>query len=256
MVYQFSLPPLMLHAIHSGSGLALRQWTSALEPGNGGTTFFNFLTSHDGIRLNPARCILSEVEIVALQGALVSYKNNPDGTTSPYEINVTNLDVLNRQQDSDDMRLRRFLLTYAIPGVPTIYIQNILGSRNDYEGVKAAGYNRAINWQKFDLAEIEAVLTQGDSLRHAIYTRLSQLIQLRTRQQHAFHPDNPMRLYESDNALLVLKRHALQQDDNGLLCVFNLSGKSVETTLPEAHLFQDTVTRERIDGTQPVTLAA
>lgn len=265
MVYQFSLPPLVLHAIHSGSGRALRQWAGALEPGKGGTTFFNFLASHDGIGLNPARGILSEAEIVALvrdlalEGALVSYKNNPDGTTSPYEINVTYLDALNHQNDDDDTRLRRFLLAHAIllsfPGVPAIYVQSILGSRNDYEGVKAAGHNRAINRQKFDLKTIEAALADGDGLRHAIYTRLSQLIQLRTRQA-AFHPDNPMTLYDSDNALLVLRRHGPQQTDNGLLCVFNLSGKTVKATLPEARLFQDVITEERVDGTQQITLDA
>ncbi|WP_311790661.1 MULTISPECIES: alpha-amylase family glycosyl hydrolase [Pantoea] len=265
MVYQFSLPPLVLHAIHSGSGRALRQWAGALEPGKGGTTFFNFLASHDGIGLNPARGILSEAEIVALvrdlalEGALVSYKNNPDGTTSPYEINVTYLDALNHQNDDDDTRLRRFLLAHAIllsfPGVPAIYVQSILGSRNDYEGVKAAGHNRAINRQKFDLKTIEAALADGDGLRHAIYTRLSQLIQLRTRQA-AFHPDNPMTLYDSDNALLVLRRHGPQQTDNGLLCVFNLSGKTVKATLPEARLFQDVITGERVDGTQQITLDA
>jgi len=265
MVYQFSLPPLVLHAIHSGSGRALRQWAGALEPGKGGTTFFNFLASHDGIGLNPARGILSEAEIVALvrdlalEGALVSYKNNPDGTTSPYEINVTYLDALNHQNDDDDTRLRRFLLAHAIllsfPGVPAIYVQSILGSRNDYEGVKAAGHNRAINRQKFDLKTIEAALADGDGLRHAIYTRLSQLIQLRTRQA-AFHPDNPMTLYDSDNALLVLRRHGPQQTDSGLLCVFNLSGKTVKATLPEARLFQDVITEERVDGTQQITLDA
>ena len=199
------------------------------------------------------------VRDLALEGALVSYKNNPDGTTSPYEINVTYLDALNHQNDDDDTRLRRFLLVHAIllafPGVPAIYIQSILGSRNDYEGVKAAGHNRAINRQKFDLKMIEAALADGDSLRHAIYTRLSRLIQLRTRQP-AFHPDNPMRLYDSDNALLVLRRHDPQQEDGGLLCVFNLSAKTVEAKLPEARLFQDVITERKIDGTQPLTLDA
>ena len=102
---------------------------------------------------------------------------------------------------------------------------------------------------------IEAALADGDSLRHAIYTRLSRLIQLRTRQP-AFHPDNPMRLYDSDNALLVLRRHDPQQEDGGLLCVFNLSAKTVEAKLPEARLFQDVITERKIDGTQPLTLDA
>lgn len=264
MVYQFSLPPLVLHAIHTGSARALRQWASALDLSSNDTTFFNFLASHDGIGLNPARGILSEVEIVALvrdlalEGALVSYKNNPDGTTSPYEINVTYLDALNREDDDDATRLKCFLLAHAIllvfPGVPAIYIQSILGGRNHYDGVRAAGHNRAINRQKYDLQQIEADLAGGNWLRQQVYTRLGQLIQLR-RRQPAFHPDNPMTLYESENAVLVLRRHQPESGD-GLLCVFNLSGRSVETQLPVAHTLQDVVSGEKIDGTQPVKLDA
>lgn len=264
MVYQFSLPPLVLHAIHTGSARALRQWASALDLSSNDTTFFNFLASHDGIGLNPARGILSEVEIVALvrdlalEGALVSYKNNPDGTTSPYEINVTYLDALNREDDDDATRLKRFLLAHAIllvfPGVPAIYIQSILGGRNHYDGVRAAGHNRAINRQKYDLQQIEADLAGGNWLRQQVYTRLGQLIQLR-RRQPAFHPDNPMTLYESENAVLVLRRHQPESGD-GLLCVFNLSGRSLETQLPVAHTLQDVVSGEKIDGTQPVKLDA
>jgi sucrose phosphorylase len=264
MVYQFSLPPLVLHAIHSGSGRALRQWAGTLDLSHSGTTFFNFLASHDGIGLNPARGILTEIEIVALvrdlalEGALVSYKNNADGTTSPYEINVTYLDALNRQEDNDETRLKRFLLAHAIllafPGVPAIYIQSMLGSRNDYDGVRAAGHNRAINRQKYDLHEIESALVGGDWLRQQVYTQLSQLIQLR-RRQPAFHPDNAMTLFDSENALLVLKRH-LPDSEAGLLCVFNLSSRKVETRLPEARTLQDVISGEKIEGTQPLTLDA
>lgn len=264
MVYQFSLPPLVLHAIHTGSARALRQWASSLDLSSNDTTFFNFLASHDGIGLNPARGILSEVEIVALvrdlalEGALVSYKNNPDGTTSPYEINVTYLDALNSEADDDATRLKRFLLAHAIllvfPGVPAIYIQSILGGRNHYDGVRAAGHNRAINRQKYDLQQIEAALAGGDWLRQQVYTRLGQLIQLR-RRQPAFHPDNPMTIYDSENAVLVLSRHQPESGD-GLLCVFNLSGRSVMTQLPVAHTLQDVVSGEKIDGTQPVKLDA
>ena len=264
MVYQFSLPPLVLHGIHTGSARALRQWASSLDLSSNDTTFFNFLASHDGIGLNPARGILSEVEIVALvrdlalEGALVSYKNNPDGSTSPYEINVTYLDALNHEADDDATRLQRFLLAHAIllafPGVPAIYIQSILGSRNHYDGVRAAGHNRAINRQKYDLNQIEAALAGGDWLRQQIYTQLGKLIQLR-RRQPAFHPDNPMTLYDSENALLVMRRHQPDSGD-GLLCVFNLSGRSVETRLPVAHTLQDVVSGRRVDGTQPVRLDA
>lgn len=264
MVYQFSLPPLVLHAIHNGSSRALRQWASSLDGGSGTTTFFNFLASHDGIGLNPLRGILPETEIVslvrdlAMEGALVSYKNNPDGTTSPYEINVTYMDALNQKDDDDDTRLRRFLLAHALllafPGVPAIYVQSILGSRNDMEGVKAAGHNRAINRQKYAVGEIEQALTRKDSLRQRVYFALSQLIQLRTRQP-AFHPDNPMSIIDSDNSLLVLKRQARDEQES-LWCVFNLSGKAASFTLPEGRWYRDIVSGDRIDGAQGLRLEA
>ncbi|WP_437615377.1 alpha-amylase family glycosyl hydrolase [Erwinia sp. V71] len=261
MVYQFSLPPLVLHAIHNGSARALRQWASTLEPGKGTTTFFNFLASHDGIGLNPARGILPEVEIVALvrdlalEGALISYKNNPDGTTSPYEINVTYMDALNKQDDDDDTRVRRFMLAHALllafPGVPAVYIQSLLGSRNDLEGVKVAGHNRAINREKFALSEIETQLNSG--LRQQVFTRLSALIQLRTRQP-AFHPDNPLELLDSDNTLLLLRRYSPDRQ-HSLLCVYNLSSKTVEVTLPDSKKYRDIIDGQRVDGAQPLTLA-
>ena len=261
MVYQFSLPPLVLQAIHSGSGRALRQWARSLIPGGGTTTFFNFLASHDGIGLNPARGILSEPEILALvrdlalEGALVSYKNNPDGTTSPYEINVSYLDALSRQEDDDATRLRRFLLAHGIllafPGVPAVYVQSMLGSRNDLDGVRAAGHNRAINRKKFALQEMEEALAGSNWLRQHCFEQLSQLIQLRRRQQ-AFHPDNPMKVFDSENALLIMQR----QGTENMLCVFNLSAREMQATLPIARQFWDVVSGESVDGTQPVKLDA
>lgn len=264
MVYQFSLPPLVLHAIHYGSSRALRQWAASLDVGGGSTTFFNFLASHDGIGLNPLRGILPETEIVslvrdlAMEGALVSYKNNPDGSSSPYEINVTYMDALSQKDDDDDKRLQRFLLAHALllafPGVPAIYIQSILGSRNDSEGVKAAGHNRAINRQKYAVSEIEQALSEKDSLRYRVWFALSHLVQRRKRQP-AFHPDNPMHIADSDNSLLVMQRQARDEKDT-LWCVFNLSGKTASYTLPQARRYRDVVSDEYVEGHQPLELEA
>lgn len=238
MVYQFPLPPLVLHAIHNASSRALRQWAASLDTDSATTTFFNFLASHDGIGMNPLRGILPEVEINSLvrdleaEGALVSYKQNSDGTTSPYEINVTYLDALNRRQDDDTTRLSRFMLAHAIllsfPGVPAVYVQSILGARNDYEGVKAAGHNRAVNREKYPLKIIEAWLADGDTLRARVFSRLSHLIQCR-RQQAAFHPDAQMEVLNWDNSLFAFYRISPHQR---LLCVYNLSSKTVFCPLP------------------------
>ena len=102
------------------------------------------------------------VENLQQEGALVNWKNNPDGTRSPYEINVTYLDALSLQDSSDEERIARFLLAHAVllsfPGVPAVYIQSILGSRNDYEGVERLGYNRAINRKKYTAGQLGSEL--------------------------------------------------------------------------------------------------
>lgn len=81
----------------------LCQWAQSLSLPSTETTWFNFLASHDGIGLNPLRGLLAEDDILTLvtdlqkEGALVNWKNNPDGTRSPYELNVTSMDALGHQ---------------------------------------------------------------------------------------------------------------------------------------------------------------
>lgn len=55
MVYQFSLPPLVLHAVQKQNVEALCAWAQNLTLPSSNTTWFNFLASHDGIGLNPLR---------------------------------------------------------------------------------------------------------------------------------------------------------------------------------------------------------
>ncbi|ELY4034233.1 alpha-amylase family glycosyl hydrolase [Cronobacter sakazakii] len=231
MVYQFPLPPLVLHAIHTQNARTLCEWAQGLSDARiGETTWFNFLASHDGIGLNPLRGILPEdailrlVEDLQAQGARVNWKNNPDGTRSPYEINVTYMDALSLRDDSDATRLARFLLAHALlltfPGVPAIYIQSILGSRNDEEGVERLGYNRAINRQKYTEAEMNAALQAEENLRHETWKQLGELISLR-RQHAAFHPDSAFSARCINDAVLEIMRVA----DNGatVIALFNLS---------------------------------
>lgn len=230
MVYQFSLPPLVLHAVHHQDVRALCQWAASLTLPSTKTTWFNFLASHDGIGLNPLRGILPESDILSLvenlqqEGALINWKNNPDGTRSPYEINVTYLDALSTRDCDDNSRVARFILAHAVllsfPGVPAIYIQSILGSRNDYDGVERYGYNRAINRKKYVTGEIDRALGDNNSLRHKVYHALTQLIAVR-RSEKAFHPDSKVVFDTAGKHVLKIVRAA----DNGerITGVFNFS---------------------------------
>ncbi|WP_049294458.1 alpha-amylase family glycosyl hydrolase [Franconibacter helveticus] len=229
MVYQFPLPPLVLHAIHTRNARTLCDWANTLGASRGETTWFNFLASHDGIGLNPLRGILPEAEILSLvealqaEGARVNWKNNPDGSRSPYEINVTYMDALSTRACDDATRLARFLLAHAIlltfPGVPAVYIQSILGSRNDEEGVERLGYNRAINRQKYTEAEISQALNETGNLRHETWRQLSHLIHIR-RSHAAFHPDSLFNAELINERVFVITRRA----SNGevITALFNL----------------------------------
>ncbi|EFV4188785.1 sugar phosphorylase [Listeria innocua] len=259
MVYQFPLPPLVLHAIHHGNAEFLSNWAKNLELPEGKRTFFNFLASHDGIGLNPVRGIIPEADILALvddlekEGALVSYKQNPDGTKSPYEINVTYMDALSKQADTDDLRLSRFLVAHAvlmsIPGVPAVYVQSILGSRNDYLGVETTGHNRSINRKKYDLAEITAELEQADSLRKETYDALTKLISTR-KAESLFHPEIPMEVLESTAELFVVKRSSGAES---IILIHNLSEKEVHYSL-DSGVYTNLYTGSAVTGSDSIKL--
>ena len=148
LVYNFALPPLVLHALHTGNAEKLTRWAQALALPSDRVTFFNFLASHDGIGLNPARGILSDAEIDALvqrtleHGGFISYKDMPDGSRLPYEMNINYLDALSNPAEGEPVELaaRKFLTAHAIllslQGVPGIYFHSMFGSRGDRAGAE------------------------------------------------------------------------------------------------------------------------
>lgn len=233
MVYQFSLPPLVLYAVKRQNVTALCAWAKSLQLPSSKTTWFNFLASHDGIGLNPLRGLLPEEEILKLvadlqqEGALVNWKNNPDGSRSPYEINVTYMDALTPQSASDSERLARFLLAHAIllcfPGVPAIYIHSMLGSRNDYEGVERLGYNRAINRQRFQIREIIFKLKDETTLSQHVYCKLSRLVNIR-RSSRAFHPDSRFDIDGLTSVVMRITRESTAGER--IVALFNISDRN------------------------------
>lgn len=259
MVYQFPLPPLVLQAIHTGDGQALSGWARDLELPGENATFFNFLASHDGIGLNPIRGILSEEEILALvadlekEGALVSYKQNPDGTKSPYEVNVTYMDALNRLADNDDTRLQRFLLAHSIlltiPGVPAVYVQSILGARNDLDGVAETGHNRSINRKKYPIAEIEMGLADAETLMHRTFEGIKEMIQVR-KTQGLFHPNVPMEVVDLGKEIFAIRR--VDASGDSVLALHNLSDQPISC---DVAVNWDILKDQPISGSAPIVLA-
>lgn len=240
MVYQFPLPPLTLHAFLRGDASWLRQWAKSLEqetfPDN--TTFFNFLASHDGIGLRPVENILSTEEKTFLVSEVerkqgrISWRTNPDGSQSPYEMNINFLSALSEPGEGPDVQVARFSAAHAIlfmlQGVPAIYYHSLLGSENDLNGMKTSGINRRINREKLDFAATHQALITSESLQARIYTALSKL--LRVRKQHpAFSPSASQQVLELPKALFGVKR---QITGETLYCVVNVTGITQSLSMP------------------------
>lgn len=248
LVYQFSLPPLILHTFHTGNAAALQTWAAGLEALPDTATFFNFIASHDGIGLRPAEGILTPAEIQALAGKTlahgghVSYKTNPDGSQSAYELNITLFDALSDPNGDEPLELQidRFMASQAImlamAGVPGIYVHSLFGSANDHIGVKETGRARSINRQKWLRGEVEAVLANPNSRSYQIFHRYKQLLKLR-RAQPAFHPNGAQQILKTDPALFALIRIA-PDDSQRLLCLHNVSAhpRQVQLNLAQGTL--------------------
>ncbi len=247
LVYNFALPPLTLHTFHTGNARALSEWASTLTLPSDRVTYFNFLASHDGIGLNPARGILprSDIDVLVRQGldhgGLVSYKHNPDGTSSPYELNINYFDALSDPNGGDpiETRVDRFIAAQAIMlslvGVPGIYFHSLFGSRGWPEGVKETRRNRTINRQKLKRAALERELTDPRSLRRRVFSRYAHLLKARA-STPAFHPYGQQRMLYCGEAVFALLRLAPHSNDR-LLCLQNVSGQPQSTRVDLEDVF-------------------
>ncbi|MEB2334129.1 MAG: sugar phosphorylase [Anaerolineaceae bacterium] len=240
LVYNFALPPLTLHAFHTGDARVLSEWAKTLTLPSDQTTFFNFLASHDGIGLNPARGILTDEEIDALvnktlaHGGLISYKHNADGTQSPYEMNINYFDALSNPNanESLDLQVNRFIAAQAIMlslvGVPGIYFHSLFGSRGWTEGVKQTGRNRTINREKCQFDELQSQLADENSLRSKVFTRYSQLLNARS-SSASFHPHGTQTVLNLHPSVFAIERVS-PDEKSRVLCLHNVSEGRVSFT--------------------------
>ena len=239
LVYNFALPPLVLHAAVSGNAKPLRTWAATLPPPDSGLTFLNFLASHDGIGVTPARGLVSEADLAAViaaveaRGGLVSYKSTPSGPV-PYELNCSYLNAVAPIGADTAVRARAFLSCQAVmlslAGVPAVYFHSWIGSENWTEGVGKLGHNRAINRERPDERMVEAELSDTDSLRFRIHDGFRRLLEFRAARA-AFSPYAPQRVLPASGAVFALIRGG-DSGTGSVLCIQNLGGREETLDLP------------------------
>jgi len=244
MVYQFALPPLTFDAFLREDASHLRKWAAeSLSKPSSDVTFFNFLASHDGIGVLPAKGILKPDEIenmlseVTERGGFVSYKAVKDGKI-PYELNINYRSAIAGEKGGEDITSAEAIDKYiasqaimlAMEGVPGIYIHSIIGSLNYRKGVEITGMNRTINREKLDLEKIEKELEDKNSARCIILDRYRQLL-LARKSEKAFHPGGKQKVLSGDGPLFAFLRIPPGSDPGAgaVLCIFNISGKLLKS---------------------------
>ncbi len=258
LVYNFALPPLVLHTFRTGDASILSGWASSLRLPSDQTTFFNFLASHDGVGLNPARGILSSADVDALveqtlrHGGLISYKHNPDGSTSPYEMNINYFDALSDPSGDEPLELQvdRFMAAQAIMlsmvGMPGIYFHSLFGSRNWKEGVQLTKHNRTINRQKLERSELENQLADSTSRRSMVFTRYRQLLKARSSSE-AFDPHGGQRIVDLGKEIFATQRIS-RDGSKQVLCLQNVTAHDVTITNPVNKAARDLITNRSVDS--------
>ena len=234
LVYNFSLPPLLLNTLVTGNCHALKSWAMSMPPAQKGTTFFNFLASHDGIGLRPLEGLIEDEELGHLMalmehnGGRISWRSLEGGEARPYEINITFFDAMKSTLENldDGYQEKRFICAHvimlAMEGVPAFYIHSLVATENDQEKFQHTNNNRALNRHNWDIDRLEALL--GEDNHHArMFAELKRLIAIR-KQQKAFHPNAIMYTLHIGDEVFAFWRQSLKRDQS-IFCLNNITAK-------------------------------
>ncbi|MEO1564082.1 MAG: sugar phosphorylase [Pseudomonadota bacterium] len=246
-VYNFSLPPLILHALLSGCATYLQSWQASMPPAQLGCAYLNFTASHDGIGMRPAEGVLPSEEIekviskVTEEGGLVSMRALPDGREAPYELNCGYFDALQATFQGDRAHhLDRFLcsqtIVMSLEGIPAFYIHSFLATPNDYDGVERRKMNRAINRHRWHYPDLLEILDDETSNASKVIAQMLQRLQLRGRQP-AFHPNATQFTLRLDERVFGVWRQSLDRSQS-IFALHNLSADALSLSTTSVNLIE------------------
>lgn len=258
LVYQFSLAPLLLYSFVFGDSTYLQRWASSLEPAPEGTSFLNFLGSHDGIGLRPLEGLIPESNVQALvdrmheRGGFVTLRETNAGK-KPYEINISLMSAL-----GGDSGFAAFMAAHAMllafQGAPAIYIHSLLGTLNDLDLVEQTGRTRSINRKSWNLEELNELLLVESNQRRTLEGMI-QLLKKRNAQP-ALQLSAHQEVLQVPSGVFALRRTISGQS---LLALCSVSER--EQVLSGQHLdlkpgtYYDVLTDEQINIPKDFTLS-
>jgi len=180
-VYDFALPPLILHSLFSRNAGALNHWLS-IRPQNAVTV----LDTHDGIGVIDVGAgpegeagLLSPNEINELVETIHSRSDGQSRKATGaaannldlYQINCTFYDALGRR---DNEYLIARAVQFFSPGIPQVYYVGLLAGINDMVLLEKTQVGRDINRHYYTKDEV------SDDLHKPVVQGLLELIRLRS----------------------------------------------------------------------------
>jgi sucrose phosphorylase len=264
-IYNFSLPPLILYSLLFADSSILRRWSMSMPPALMGTSYLNFLSSHDGFGMRPTEGLLDEAQRQRLldrleaNGSLFSRRAKADGTTSVYEANTTLFSALEKTDDDPAGALSsaRFVAAYALmfglEGIPAIYINSLISAQNDTDGVAQSGMKRRINRQKFAKDWLDDRLSEPASRESFGLVKLKELLTIR-KQQPAFHPNATQFTLQLRSELFGVWRQS-QDRKQSIFAITNLCASEQGLDLSAINLidtenWHDLVTQQPIEDNE------
>ncbi|MCK5914998.1 MAG: alpha-glucosidase C-terminal domain-containing protein, partial [Deltaproteobacteria bacterium] len=245
MVYNFALPPLVLHTFYREDATALSRWSQELKLASGNATFFNMLDTHDGIGLMGVKGILPQPDIYFIiqqataHGAHISYKMTEAMSEEPYEINSTWWSAINADNCDEDilLQVRRYVASRSIAlvlqGIPAIYAHGTIGTPNDYELVKKSNHNRDINRGVIDSTSLARDFKDPNS-KLSLLRRYAGKLYLTRTGRRAFHPHGKQRVLMLSPDVFTVLRSSPEKDQH-ILTMTNVTNHacSIEISLDD-----------------------
>ena len=233
-IYNFSLPPLLIHAFLFENNSYLYNWSKKLPRSKNGNCYLNFIASHDGIGMRPTEGLLSSKALkdflyrLKKNGSKFSYRKIQNKSKKIYEANITVFDALKKTNyDNGKFSFERYISAHSImiafEGVPAVYFNSIFGTSNDEAKFVITGNNRDVNRYKWNLKNISNKLNNKDSKEYYFYKKISNLLSIKKKQK-AFHPNASRENINLGPKIFCFKRESINKKQT-IICITNLSSK-------------------------------
>jgi sucrose phosphorylase len=256
LIYNFALPPLLVHALLTGRSSYLRRWMMSTSPTPDGCTMFNFSASHDGIGLRPVEGLLPPEEIARMSETVQGFggrltMRSYGAQQVPYEMNTTLFSALRGTVDGPDgYQIDRFLASQTImmslEGIPAFYVQSFLASENDEARAATTGRNRSLNRTQWRMEDIDTQLASCDTPMAQIFSEMRRRIGIRKKQK-AFHPDATQFTLHIKPGMFGFWRLSLDRRQS-LFVVTNMTAYMKILSLRDMNLYADTQWFDLLSG--------